>query len=91
MDDAGREPLPDPEARALPGRKVLVRSSRKEEVLELSLVLASQGIKHWMEFDGREFVLTLEDAALPVAECLLEVYRSENEAFRDEAAPSGKL
>lgn len=91
MDDAGTEPLPDPEDRGLPGRKVLVRSSRKEEVLELSLVLASQGIKHWMEFDGREFVLTLEDASLPVAEGLLEVYRSENESFRDEAAPSGKL
>jgi membrane associated rhomboid family serine protease len=88
MDDleADRPPVPEP-----PGRPVIARSARKEEILELSLVLASQGIKHWMEFDGEEFTLSMDEASLPLARELLDLYRSENEKFMEEESASRSL
>ncbi|HLP42533.1 MAG TPA: rhomboid family intramembrane serine protease [Fibrobacteria bacterium] len=86
------ESAPEEEIPAdIPGRKVLVHSSRKEEILDLSLMLASQGIKHWMAFDGQEFVLTLEEGSMPLARQLIDLYRAENESFRGEEAPTGNL
>lgn len=75
----------------VPGRKVIAKSDRKEEILELSLVLASQGFRHWIEFDGLEFSLSMEDQALPLARELLDLYRTENEQFREENLPPKNL
>lgn len=90
MDQDPPDPSIPPEHPELPGRKVLAQSGRKEEILELSLVLASQGIKHWMEFDGREFSLSLEERSLPLARELIELYRAENRDM-EEAQPKGNL
>jgi rhomboid protease GluP len=70
-------------ADAAPLRRVLVRSARKNEILDYSLVLASQGFKHWMEFDGEEWSLTTEETDAPVAMELIELYRAENRGFQD--------
>ena len=40
-------------------RVELRRATEKESILEASLVLSSEGIKHWIEFDGFQFILTL--------------------------------
>jgi hypothetical protein len=76
MDDS---PAPDPFS-----RRMLARSPRKEDILDYSLVLASQGLKHWVEFDGREFGLSLEVADFAAAEVLLETYRQENRNFHQD-------
>lgn len=83
-DDPGTGPLET-------GRREILRSPRKEDILEASLVLASQGLKHWMEFDGREYGLSLEESEEALGRRLLEEYRSENQAFGDEALPQGRL
>ena len=91
MEDGDGGDLPYPGAEA-PGRKVIARSSRKEEILEHSLVLASQGIRHWMEFDGEQFILTLEEASVPLALEILDLYRDENQNFREgEELPPGQI
>ena len=71
-----KAPAPRFPIRRIPGRpaaSILVRSPRKEEILDVSLVLASQGIKHWIEFDGREFSLSVEEGSPPLARELLEL------------------
>lgn len=68
-------------------RRVLAHSSRKEEILDYSLMLASQGVKHWTEFDGVEYALSLEENDFPLAQELLELYRAENQGFQDEPEP----
>jgi membrane associated rhomboid family serine protease len=88
MEEETESPSPGPE---VPGRRVISRSARKEEILEQSLVLASQGIRHWMEFDGEQFTLTLEEAALPLAMEVLDLYRDENAGFRDAELPPGQI
>jgi rhomboid protease GluP len=64
-----------------PERVELKRSARKESILEASLVLASQSIKHWIEFDGRDFILTLERDDAPRSAQALEQYEIENKGF----------
>lgn len=80
-------PLPGddfpPLSEAAPIRHVLVQGSRKDEILDYSLVLASQGLKHWMEFDGAEWKLTIDGPEARIAQDLIELYRSENRGFRD--------
>src|SRR4051812_38166672 len=71
---------------ALPRRHILIHSSRKEEVGEYSLLLASQSIKHWMEFDGDEWILSLEERDALRAQELIDLYRAENRGFQ-EAPP----
>ena len=68
---------------ASPPRHVLVQGSRKEEIMEYSLVLASQGIKHTMEFHGEEWSLSTDQSDARLAQDLLELYRSENRGFAD--------
>ncbi|MDB5102377.1 MAG: rhomboid family protein [Fibrobacteres bacterium] len=81
MDDS---PLPiDDSAPTAPPRHALEHSARKDEIMDYSLVLASQGIKHWMEFDGAEWSLTVDDAEAPLAKDLIETYRAENRGFQD--------
>jgi membrane associated rhomboid family serine protease len=85
MDDSE---LPDPgfPDPFRPARRELARSPRKQDILDLSLVLASQGLKHWMEFHGDEWGLTVDERDAPAAAALLETWRKENEGF-SEAPP----
>jgi rhomboid protease GluP len=57
------------------------RSSAKTPILDASLVLSSQGIKHWIEFDGAQFILTLEEQDRARALENLRAYETENEGF----------
>jgi membrane associated rhomboid family serine protease len=75
------EDIPVPEA--APARHLLVHGSRKDEILDYSLVLASQGLKHWMEFDGAEWKLTIDAPEARIAQDLIELYRSENRGYQD--------
>ncbi|HKP97591.1 MAG TPA: rhomboid family intramembrane serine protease [Fibrobacteria bacterium] len=68
---------------AVPTRRILIRSPRKEEAGEYSLLLASQSIKHWMEFDGDEWILSLEEKDARLAQELIDLYRTENRGFQD--------
>ncbi len=83
-------PLPDddgsdPSTKASDShRHILVQSRRKEEVLEYSLLLASQGIRHWFEFDGEAYVLSVEADATTVAESQLQLYLTENRGYADK-------
>jgi membrane associated rhomboid family serine protease len=72
--------LPGP---LLPPRRELIRSERKQDILDYSLVLASQGLKHWMEFDGSAWGLAVEERDAPLAASLIETYREENVGFGD--------
>jgi rhomboid protease GluP len=79
MDDDAYPPAePSP-------RRILSRSARKEEILDCSLMLASQGVKHWTEFDGEEYILSLDESDFALAARLVEIYRAENQGFQDEA------
>jgi rhomboid protease GluP len=76
----------DPEAGSAPGaplRHVLVHGSRKAEIMDYSLVLASQGIRHWMEFDGDEWRITTDEREARLGQDILELYRNENRGFAD--------
>ncbi len=64
-----------------PERVELRRDARKESILEASLVLASQWLKHWIEFDGREFILTVDPDDASNASQVLTQYESENRDF----------
>jgi membrane associated rhomboid family serine protease len=83
MDDSG---LSDPTDALRPERRALARSGRKQEIMDQSLVLASQGLKHWMEFDGNEWSLTVDELDAAVAASLLKTWQAENEGF-SEAPP----
>lgn len=77
MDDSpGPQPL-------LPHRRELARSASKQEILDCSLVLSSQGIKHWMEFDGGEWSLAVDELEADLAAGLIETWRAENVGFQD--------
>ncbi len=85
MDDH-YAPLPDPVV-----RHVLARSPRKDLILDYSLLLSSQGIKHWMEFDGAEFSLTVEEPDAGPARELIELYQAENRGYLDPPIQQGNL
>ena len=85
MDESG------PLMEAAPLRHVLIKSPRKDEILDYSLLLASQSIKHWMEFDGREWSLTLDERDVPLAAEIVSVYRAENRGFQDLPPAAGEL
>jgi rhomboid protease GluP len=72
-----------------PERRELARSEGKQEILDQSLVLASQGLKHWMEFDGSRWSLTVDEGDAAVAASLLETWQAENEGFAE--APAEEL
>jgi rhomboid protease GluP len=88
--------MPEPQAPP-PGfhpgtaRAVLFRSARKDEIGEYSLVLASQFVKHWMEFDGEEWILSLEEKDALIGRELLDLYRAENRGFQDPAPERREL
>ena len=84
MDDSEPPPLTDP-------RRLLAHSPRKEEILDESLVLASQWLKHWIEFDGKDFRLSVEERDFAAAQELLDTYRQENAGFHETAPTPGTL
>jgi hypothetical protein len=62
------DPGADPEApESSPDRVEIRRDARKRPVLDASLVLASQGVRHWIEFEGTVFLLTVEPRDAPRA------------------------
>lgn len=69
---------------AAPPRRVIRRSPAKRPVLDASLALASEGVRHWIEFSGEDFLLTVEAADAARAASLLESYEAENEGYRAE-------
>ena len=85
------EEFPEPIPYPVPMRPELARSGAKQEILDLSLVLASQGVKHWMEFDGREWSLSVEERDQSVAGTLIDTYRAENLGFQDAPPERNEL
>ncbi|MBW8889361.1 MAG: rhomboid family intramembrane serine protease [Fibrobacteres bacterium] len=69
-----------------PPRRELARSPCKQDILDISLVLASQSVKHWMEFHGDEWSLSVDERDAEPAAALIETWRQENEGFT-EAPP----
>lgn len=74
-----------------PARVEITRDEHKRPVLDASLALASQGVRHWIEFNpapaqagGGDFLLTVDPGDAPRAHSLLGQYRSENEGYRVE-------
>lgn len=59
--------------------------------MDYSLMLASQGIKHWIEFDGDEFNLSLDEKDMALAHELIDIYQSENRGFQEETPVQGNL
>lgn len=72
-------------------RRVLAHSPRKSEIMEYSLMLASQGIKHWIEFDGDEYSVSLDEKDAVLAAELIDLYHSENRGFQDQGPIAGDL
>ncbi len=69
-----------------PDRVEIRRATNKEPILDASLALSSQGIKHWIEFDGVQFILTLEPDDSGEASAILKLYDTENESFQNSEA-----
>lgn len=81
-----------------PPRVEITRDARKRPVLDASLALASEGVRHWIEFNpapadtpagagedgGGDFLLTVEPVDADRARALLADYRRENEGYRAE-------
>lgn len=80
-----------------PGRVAIARDGHKRPVLDASLVLASQGVRHWIEFEpaltetgdngepgGGSFALTVEPQDAARAAEVLAKYDRENEGYRAE-------
>jgi rhomboid protease GluP len=86
MDSRGAD-LP-PEAGESPAdARVQIRAAlSKARILEDSLVLSSQRIRHWIEFDGERYALTLpaHDAAKAVE--TLRQYEQENRGYGPQPA-----
>jgi rhomboid protease GluP len=83
----------DPELpESSPGRVEIRRNERKRPVLDASLVLASQGVRHWIEFQPADsweggtgsFLLTVEPHDAPRAFQVLDKYERENAGYRVE-------
>jgi rhomboid protease GluP len=89
MDDSDFPGLSEPSDAFRPERRELARGEGKQEILDQSLVLASQGLKHWMEFDGNQWSLTVDERDAAPAASLLETWQAENEGFAE--APAEQL
>ncbi|HEX2612470.1 MAG TPA: rhomboid family intramembrane serine protease [Fibrobacteria bacterium] len=67
-----------------PVRVEIRRSPTKRPVLDASLALASEGVRHWIEYSGDDFLLTVEAPDAARAGSLLEKYEAENDGYRVE-------
>jgi rhomboid protease GluP len=90
----------DPEQpESSPDRVVIRRDPRKTPILDASLVLASQGVRHFIEYspgtgtvDDAVFLLTVSPEEAPRAHNVLDKHARENEGYRvedPEVAPFG--
>lgn len=77
-----------------PDRIAIGHDPRKRAVLDESLVLASQGVRHWIEFKpapaeagGSEFLLTVEPGDAPRAREILRRHELENRGYRPVDSP----
>jgi membrane associated rhomboid family serine protease len=68
---------------ALPARRLLLSTPSKQVANEYSLLLASQAIRHWMEFDGEEWAISADEKDARLAMDLIDLYRSENRGYQD--------
>ncbi len=75
---------PPETADSSPDRVEIRRSPTKQPVLDASLALASEGVRHWIEYSGEDFLLTVDAADAARAASLLEKYDAENEGYRVE-------
>jgi membrane associated rhomboid family serine protease len=97
MRPLAEESRGDEEPDARPPRVEIRADARKQRILEESLVLSSQRIRHWIEYDhgsGREgererYLLTLNAEDAPRALEALRLYEQENRGFRPDAGPVG--
>jgi rhomboid protease GluP len=84
------EPV-DPElSESSSARVEIARDGQKRPVLDASLALASEGVRHWIEFNGDDFLLTVDPADAARAHKVLQQYNRENEGYRvvdPEVAP----
>lgn len=88
-------PVPEPvEGPGAPPPRVEIRAdARKQRILEDSLVLSSQRIRHWIEYEGEAEVyrLTLDAADVPRAVEALRLYEQENQGFLTEGNATGSF
>jgi rhomboid protease GluP len=81
----------DPELpESAPARVEITRDGQKRPVLDASLALSSEGVRHWIEFNGDDFLLTVEPLDAARAHQVLQQYNRENEGYRvddPEVAP----
>jgi rhomboid protease GluP len=70
-------------------RVEITRDGQKRPVLDASLALASEGIRHWIEFNpapaqagGGDFLLTVDPVDAARAHQVLQQYNRENEGYR---------
>jgi rhomboid protease GluP len=69
-----------PEA-GIPERVPIRTAAEKARILEDSLVLSSQRIRHWIEFDGERYALTLPLRDVARAVETLRQYEQENRGY----------
>jgi rhomboid protease GluP len=88
-------PAPGPVAApdAPPPRVEIRADARKKRILEDSLVLSSQRVRHWIEYEseGELYRLTLDAADVPRAVEALRLYEQENQDFHKEGAAAGSF
>ncbi len=92
MDNTTSEDLVSDDA---PAPRVEIRAdAQKQRILEDSLVLSSQRIRHWIEVEpapadaGERYLLTLDAADVPRAVEALRLYEQENMGFYTPSAPA---
>ncbi len=72
----------------LPQRQPVYSGGNRAKTMDYSLVLSSEGFRHWIEFDGQDYHLLVEEQALGQAQEVLNTYNRENEDFNQpEEAP----
>ncbi len=65
----------------LPAKVPVYSGEDRSKAMDYSLVLSSEGFKHWIEFDESSYRLLVEEQALDRAHEALAVYERENEEF----------
>ncbi len=67
------------------GRRLLLTSPDKPDILDASLALASQGIRHWIEFSDRRYALTVDPEEADEAAAQLALWQEENRGYHPHA------
>lgn len=84
--EAPSEPAgPETDFETPSGRRLLLTSPDKPDILDASLALASQGIRHWIEFSDRRYALTVDPEEAEEAATQLALWEEENRGFHAAA------